>query len=199
MRVFYIKINENDESGMNAISLVEMPAVQKDFLCFNKDEKPVQMKFDDAKHIISGVVALAGTPIYRYSPDMGEYWVVFTKETIEKMVEKYSKNGLWNSVNLQHDDNSFVNNVYMLESYIINRDRGINPSEFEDVPDGSWIASFKIEDEDLWDEIINGDKLNGFSLQGAFTLVEGQFEGQFKDENNKATETFDEWVAKQLN
>ena len=152
-----------------------------------------KMKFDNSKHIITGVVCLAETPIYRYNERMGEYYVVFTKETIEKMVAKFAKMDLFKSVNLQHDDTKFVDGIYMFESYIINKERGINPVEFSDIPDGSWIASYKVENDELWGEIINGDKLNGFSLQGLFELEE-----KFS-EQKPVEETFDEWLEKQLN
>lgn len=193
MKVYYIKIDENDSTtGIDAISLVDVPAVQKNFLCFNED-KPVRLNFDNSKHIITGVVCLADTPIYRYNEFYGEYYVVFSKETIEKMVEKFAKNDLFKSVNLQHDDDSFVDGIYMIESYITNKERGINPVEFSDIPDGSWICSYKVENEKLWNEIINGNKLNGFSLQGMFELEE-KFGSQ---ESSK--ETFDEWLSKYLN
>lgn len=193
MKVFYIAIDDS-VTGIDAISLVQSPAVEHDFLCFSKDEKPVSLKFDNAKHIITGVVCLADTPIYRYNEKHGEYYVVFTKETIRKMVEKFAKDGLFSSVNLQHDDKRFVEGVYMVESYITDKERGINPVEFSDIPEGSWICSYKIENEALWNEIINGDKLNGFSLQGMFRLEE-----KFEKQEQPKEETFDEWLVKQLN
>lgn len=170
-KLFYIQVNDFDETGMNAISLVDAPAVEHNFLCFDKDKK-YNLEFrDEAKHIITGVVALADTPIYRYNPSIGDYWVVFTKDTIQKMIEKYSRSGLFNSVNLDHDDQRFTNSVFMIESYVVNRERNIVPVGFENIPDGSWICSFKVEDEQLWSEIINTDKFNGFSLQGVFDLT----------------------------
>ena len=192
-RIFYIIVNDDANIGVDAISLVDMPAVEKNFLCFSEEKQPVKMKFDNSKHIITGVVCLADTPIYRYDERMGEYYVVFTKETIEKMVEKFAKMDLFKSVNLQHDNTKFVDGIYMIESYITNKERGINPIEFSDIPDGSWICSYKVENEALWGEIINGNKLNGFSLQGMFNLEE-----QFNKQEPKE-ETFDEWLEKQLN
>lgn len=192
MKVFYITINDDSTTGIDAISLVQSPAVEFDFLCFNKEEKPVEMKFDNSKHIITGVVALADTPIYRYNEKFGEYYVIFTKEQIRKMVEKFAKMDLFKSVNLQHDNNQFVDGIYMVESYIVDAERGISPIEFA-VPDGSWIVSYKVENEELWSQIINGDKLNGFSLQGMFELEE-KFEKVLPE-----NETFDEWLEKQLN
>lgn len=192
LKVYFIHINDLDETGMDAISLVDVPAVQKNFLCFSEDKKPVKFEFDGAKHIITGVVCLAETPIYRYSERFGEYFVVFTKETIEKMVEKYARKGLFNSVNLQHNDEKFVDGIYMIESYITDKKRGISPKEFADVPDGSWICSYKVDNQELWDEIVNGDKLNGFSLQGLFDVSPERFEKQDKQM------TFDEWIEQYL-
>lgn len=191
MKVFYIKINDNDETGIDAISLVDFPAVQKNFLCFSEDKKKVQLKFDDSRHIITGVICLADTPIYRYSPSIGEYYIVFSKESIQKMVEKFAKNNLFSSVNLQHDDNRFVDGVYMIESYFVDSERGIKPNDIENLPEGSWVASYKVENLELWNEIINGYELNGFSLQGVFDLEESYF--------NAKDETFDEWLENYLN
>ena len=168
--IFYISVD--DTFGMDAISLVDAPAVEVDFLCFNKEEKKQLQFANEDKHIITGVVCLCDTPIYRYSPAIGDYWVVFNPETIEKMVLKYSKNKLWNSINLDHNNNLAVESVIMMESYMIDKERGICPKEFENIPDHSWVCSFKVEDENLWNTIKNTDLLNGFSLQGEFQLEE---------------------------
>lgn len=192
-KVFYININDVDATGIDAISLVDVPAVQRNFLCFSED-RPVKLKFDASKHIITGVVCLADTPIYRNNEKYGEYWVVFTKETIQKMVEKFSRDGLFKSVNLQHDDNKFVDGIYMVESYLTDKARGISPIEFNDIPDGSWVASYKVDNLELWDEIVNSGKLNGFSLQGMFELNPERFESEAKEED----ETFDEWIDKYI-
>lgn len=178
MKLFNIIVNDADETGMNFISLVEEPAVMVDFLKFSKEE-PVKLQFNDTKHIITGVVCLADTPIYRYNQSIGEYYVQFSKETIEKMMLKYSKMGLNNSVDLQHNGNA-VDGVIMIESFLVNKERGICPNEFSDVPDGSWIASFKVENDEIWNEITNGDTLNGFSLSGAFELEPANFNKQEK-------------------
>jgi hypothetical protein len=178
-RVFYIEVD--DAEGMDAISLVKHPAVNVDFLCFDEEKKPVKLNFNEEKKVITGVVCLADTPIYRYSEGFGEYWVVFTKEAIEKMIIKYSKNNLFNSINLQHNNDKVVEGIYLFESYLINKDRGIYPNEFNDIPNGSWICSFKVENEEVWKEIKEGNELNGFSLQGYFDLVETKVTNELED------------------
>lgn len=160
---YKIMIDINDEeTGLTAISLVDYPAVEKDFLLFDKQE--LLFRADEDKQIISGIALLADTPIYRRN-DHGEFYVVFEKDTIRQLVEKYAKQGLLNVVNLQHKANTFVSGVYMIESYLIDKQRGICPVEFQDVKDGSWYVSYYVEDKKLWDEIKNGDIFNGFSVE----------------------------------
>lgn len=162
-KIFYVEVGD----GMDAISLVEHPAVEYDFLKFSHK---LALSFDEDKHIISGVVCLADTPIYRQDPLNGEWYVVFTKDTIRKMIIKYSKDNLWNSINLNHNDEEFVNSVFMIESYLKDSERGIVPKEFQDIPDGSWIVSFYVSDENIWNRIKSGE-FKGFSLQGLFNLT----------------------------
>lgn len=163
--LYNIVVNLDDDSEyMSAISFVESPAVEYQFITFNK-EKP-QLKFsvdDELEHKVTSVVCLCDVPIYRYSPDMGEYYVKFDKTAIDNMIYKYSKLGLNNMVNLQHDENQFVDGCTMVEMYQVNRKNGIVHKDF-DVPDYSLMATFKIENQAVWDDIISG-KCNGYSLE----------------------------------
>lgn len=171
--IYYIDINDEDETGLDAISLVQHPAVEVDFLCFNEDTKEIDFSADEDKHILTAVALRADHPIYRRNGDY-EYWVVFTKDVIRRLVTKYAKKNLFNSVNIEHNDYSFVKSAYMIESYIVDKARGIVPSEFSDIEDGSWVVSYYIDDESLWDTVKNTDVLNGLSVQGLFKLVEEQ-------------------------
>lgn len=167
--IYYITIGEDEELGLDAIALVDVPAVSRNFLCFNDVHKKLTFT-DDEKHIITGVALLADTPIYRYSEDKGEWYVVFTPEVIQDIVTKYVKDGLMNKVNLQHRNNDKIEGMVMVESYFIDHNRNILPTEFKDVPDGSWIVSYKVTDVDTWNRIKNDDSINGFSVQGLFDI-----------------------------
>lgn len=170
MRYFYINIDDDENLGLQAVSIVDKPAIETDFLKF-KDQKMVFTK-DESKHILTGPALIADMPIYRRNSVTGEeYYVVFTKETIAKLVERYSKNNMLNSVNLQHDSDSFTTGATLVESYFVDKSRGIAPKEF-DIADGSWICSFKITDEALWDQIVNTDEFNGFSVEVIANLEE---------------------------
>ena len=180
-KIYKIKIDPTDQvTGMDAISLVEYPAVEVDFLKFSKEE-PKSLQFaNEEKRIITGVALLADTPIYRVKPDGEEYYVVFDKETIEQLVTKYAKYMFNNFVNIEHSDQHFVDGMYMIESYLKNSERGIVPTEFSEIPDGSWIVSYKVDNIDVWEKIKSGE-VKGFSIQGVFNLIEQKEEPSIDD------------------
>ena len=122
---------------------------------------------DEEERIITGALMLADTPIYRNDGN-GEYYVVFGKDTIKKIAQKYFKKGYQNNVNLMHDSGQVMDGVTMFESWIVDEKRGIKPMKgFEDVKEGSWFGSFKVENEDVWNMIKDG-KVKGFSVEGIF-------------------------------
>lgn len=144
---------DSEELNMSCISLVTDPAVEKDFECFSKNNKPMQFSITNPeKQCITGVAIRADVPIYRYSPDKGEYYVRFSKETIEQIVYKYSKQNLWNSVSLEHSGQN-IDSAVMVEFYIKSENKC--PTGFSDVEDGSLMVTYKITDENLWDTVKN--------------------------------------------
>ena len=167
MKIFKVTINDDEELGMDAISLVEFPAVEVDFLTFNKDAKLCLTKFNDEKKEISGVVCLADVPILRKNDTFGIHAIVFEKDVIKQMMLRYFKKGLGNQVNIEHKGN-MIEGLTMIESYIKDSARNVAPIEFEDVTDGSWIVTFKVENDEVWNQIKEEHKLRGFSLQGLF-------------------------------
>jgi len=120
---------------------------------------------DEDQRIVSGPLMIADLPIYRKDEE-GEYYVMFTGEQIKKIVQRFFKKGYQAKVNIEHGKKA--EGVYMFESYIIDRERGVNPpTGFEDVADGSWFGSFKVENEKLWDQVKAGT-FKGFSVEGLF-------------------------------
>ena len=154
--------NEEGQEEVDDVALVEYPAIQKNFVAFNN-----RMKFvaNDEQRIVSGPLMIADLPIYRRD-DEGEYYVVFTGEEIKKIVQRFFKKGYQSKVNVEHE--KAIDGVYMFESYIIDRARGVNPPKgFEDIADGSWFGSFKVDNNKIWEEVKSGT-FNGFSVEGLF-------------------------------
>lgn len=159
------------DGDLDAVSLVRNPAVEVSFLCFNKQE-PVKMSFNDDKHQITGVAILADTPIYRFNPQIGEHYVSFSKELIENLVYKFFHHHKQEETNLEHSD--IVENLTLIESYFVNHSRGIVPTEFADVPDGSWIVTYRVNNPEVYEKIKNGE-VTGYSIQGQFTYPDEAF------------------------
>ena len=133
-------------------------------------DRESKMRFaiqNEERRIVTGPLMIANLPIYRKSPDGFEFYVVFDADTIEQLVMKYYKAGLQHSVNLMHNGIQ-VEGVYMFESFIVDSQRGIAaPKGFENVPDGSWFGSYKIENEEVWN-LVKAGKFRGFSVEGIF-------------------------------
>ena len=163
--LYNLVIDDDDTLGVDKISLVTYPAVEENFLLFD-ETKRADYSFsiqNEDKRIVSGIAMVADRPIYRETPDKKGYYVIFTKDTIEKIAHRFAKNNYAFNISTQHKTD--VTDCYVVESFIINKERGICPKEFADVEDGSWYTSVKIDNQELWNEIKNGEGLNGFSVE----------------------------------
>lgn len=182
--IFDAILNAN-EDGIFAVSLVEQPAVERDFIAFKKDEKP-EFKFsieNEVQHMITGVMMLADTPIYRYSPEMGEYYIKFSKETIKEMAEKMLQIGSHNCIDIEHDEYYFFDKCNLVECYIKDTAKGVVPQAFADIPDGSLLVTYKVHDDRLWEKITSGE-VKGFSLEGFFSFGEKTEMNKQQEKNN---------------
>lgn len=166
----YNAVIDSENDGIQFVSLVESPAIETNFLAFNKLQK---YSLDTDKRIVTGPLIIADFPIYRRDSIRGEYYVIFSKETIKELAEKFLLDKKTTSVNLEHSES--VTGVILTELYIKDVSRGISPKEFEDVSDGSLFATYKVENDSVWEEIRSG-AFKGFSLEGIFSLDDSDIE-----------------------
>ena len=165
--VYRLDINEfDDETGIEFVSLVETPAIQKDFLAFAEIAQRFEIK-DEEKRIVTGAAMIADLPIYRRDDVRGEYYVVFDKESIFKIAKKWARGNKYDAVNTHHNT-PIADGVSLFESYIIDRERGVMPPMgFEEVADGSWFVSYLIDNDEVWAKVKSGE-FKGFSVEGVF-------------------------------
>ena len=168
----YRALVDDDDTGMLRISLVDDPAVQSNFLAFGA-QKRVQMYAvqDEEKRLVLGVVMRADFPIYRRDDKNGEYYVIYTADTIRAMAEKYLAEGRQNEVNLMHREGSDVDGVNMVQYFI--KGGAVDIAGFDDIADGSLFAEFHVTNDEVWDAIKDGT-YRGFSLEGVFDLMPEQ-------------------------
>jgi hypothetical protein len=175
--VYELMISDDlqDDAEVNFVSLVDRPAIQKNWNAFSNK---VKFNTNAEKRVISGAIMLADTPIYRSDVSHGEYYVVFSKETIFKIVQRYFKKGYQANVNIQHNQDTKLEDVYLFESFISDKERGVMPMKgFEDAPDGSWFGSMKVDNEYAWNEVKEGN-IKGFSVEGVFEYSMAKKEAQ---------------------
>ena len=134
-----------------------------------KQIERMSFAIQEDEQIITGALMLADKPIYR-NDENGEYYVVFGKDTIKKIAQKFFTKGYQSNVNLMHDSGQRLDGLTMFESWITDEKRGVKAMKgFEDVPEGSWFGSFKVNNPDVWQMVKEG-KVKGFSVEGLFQM-----------------------------
>jgi hypothetical protein len=167
--IYRFLVPENDdEIGVSAVALVDYPAIEMNWQAFSS--KQYQFKADSEKRIISGPLMVAELPIYRRD-ESGEYYGLFTADDIYNIVKKFFRNNNTAQVNMMHDSQSMVSGVYMIESFIIDSKRGILSPTGYSLTEGSWFGSFKVDNDDVWDNYIKTGDFKGFSVEGMFKTV----------------------------
>ena len=171
----YEALISSEDDGIITISLVDDPAVESDFVCFAKDAGKQSFALSDAsEHLITGCLMKADTLIYRNDNGF-EYYIVFSKKVIQTMAQKMLSDGTFKNIDTQHNGELLPQGALtLMELYVKDSNKGIDPN-FVDVPDGSLMVTFKVNDESIWQECANGDFLNGFSLEGFFDTKQVDF------------------------
>lgn len=154
----------DDECGIQALSLVEHPAVLSKVERFAENDK-IQYFKDDLKHNITGLIIPADRPIYRNN-GTEEYYIVFEKDTIVDFSTKMMKDGTMNFFNWEHSDDT-ISGIECIELFIKDSERGISPAGFDDVEEGSLFGTFHISNDDVWDKIMDGSY--GISMECIFS------------------------------
>lgn len=152
-------------TGIDAISLVEHPAIEEDFIALNSQKRQLFAMQNQEKRLLMGAALIPDKPIYRTDGE-NEYYVYFSKETVRKAMELFFKNGYQNNATIEHDYD--VDGTTIVESWII-EDETLDKSRAYglDLPVGTWMVSMKIDNESIWRRVKDGE-FKGFSIEGYF-------------------------------
>ncbi len=166
--VFKIKISDTEESGIDFVSLVANPAIMLKGLTFS-EEKRIAFKVDKEKMIIAGPAIIPNMKIFRTDDDLGDYYVVFEKDTIEQMVEKFNANSKGFKLNIDHSD--VIAPAFIKGSWIIEDEEKDKSKMYGfDLPVGTWFIEVKITDEEFWNKEVKENGKYGFSIEGLMGL-----------------------------
>ena len=180
MEFYDLVIDNSKKSGVDYIAIVDHPAIESDFISFSKEQKNYFKIKDEEKRIVSGYFMIADKPIYRNNEQLGKHYVVFRSDIIKEIVYKFMHNGFSKNTNIMHDENLKLSDVFIFESLLIDRERGVNPPDgFEDAPDGSWWGSMHIMNDKVW-EFVKSGKFKGFSVEGLFSYLKPESKSEQK-------------------
>ena len=156
---------ENAVSGIEAVSLVESPAIESDFIALKSQEIKLA-KVDDEKQILMGAALIPNKPIFRKG-ETEDYYVYFSADTVRKASELFFKNGNQNNATLEH--NLALNDLTVVESWIVeNKEKDKSAIYDLDVPVGTWMISMKVNSAEIWNDFVKSGKVKGFSIEGYF-------------------------------
>jgi hypothetical protein len=156
---------EQEESGIEAISIVESPAIESDFVALKAEEIKLA-EVDTDKRILLGALLIPNKPIYRTGEE-GDYYIFFSKDTIVKASQMYLKNGYQNNSTLEHE--KALNGLTLVESWIVEDKVQDKSRKYGlDVPVGTWMGAVKVNNEKIWQEYVKTSKVKGFSIEGYF-------------------------------
>ena len=163
-------IDEADkENGLDIISFVSAPAIEKDFMHFNKEVKEFKFKStDEEKRIVTGACMIPNQEILRLDAEGKPYFVFFTEDTVAKAQEVFAKYGKTKTTNFEHED-STLEGATVIESWIVKDPKNDKSNALGfDVPVNTWMVSYKVDNDELWKKVKNGE-VNGFSIEGVFS------------------------------
>lgn len=198
MKLFELFIDETEEMmGVNALSLVENPAIMSDWVALSDQKKVLLAEVSADRQILMGAALIPDKPIYR-NMSGEEFYIYFSKETVAKAAEMFFKRHNQNNATLEHDQR--LDGMTVFESWIVEDPKLDKSSKYGlDVPAGTWMVSMKVDDQAIWQDFVKNNKVFGFSIEGQFAnaLISEQYEQQLSDQKlDKALQNVKEILTK---
>jgi len=165
MKIIELILDDDEAIGVEAISVVENPAIESDFVALNKQEIKLA-EIDKEKRLLMGALLIPKKPIYRKSGE-DEYYIFFSEKTVEKASQMYLMNGNQSNSTLEHD--SELQGLTLVESWIVEDKQKDKTALYNlDVPVGTWMGSVKVNNDEVWNDYVKTGKVKGFSIEGYF-------------------------------
>ena len=168
MEVYELFIEEDSEfSGVEAISIVEEPAIEADFVAL-KVHKMQMAEVNAEKRILMGPALIPNKKIYRRSEAGDEYYIFFSEDTVRKASQLFLSKGNQNNSTLEHQYQ--LKGMSVVESWIVEDEKKDKSALYElNMPKGTWMVSVKVNNEEVWEEFVKTGKVKGFSIEGYFS------------------------------
>ena len=166
MKIVELILDENQEmSGIDAISIVESPAIEEDFIALKSNEIKLK-EISKEKKILMGPLLIPNKPIYRNN-EGDEYYIYFSKDTVSKASQMYLTKGNQNNSTLEHQHE--LSGLSLVESWLVEDKVHDKSRKYGmDVPLGTWMGAVKVNNDEIWNEYVKTGKVKGFSIEGYF-------------------------------
>ena len=153
------------EAGINAVSVVESPAIEENFIALKKHE--VELKEVDAeKRILMGAALVPNKQIYRRNKDK-EFYIYFSEDTVRKASELFLMRSNQNNATYEHE-RKMLDGMSVVESWIIEDEKTDKSRLYNfNLPKGTWMISMKVNNDEIWQKVKDGE-VKGFSIEGHF-------------------------------
>tara|TARA_B110000967_G_scaffold53320_1_gene54659 strand:+ start:6208 stop:6816 length:609 start_codon:yes stop_codon:yes gene_type:complete len=165
MRIVELILDEDQEIGVEAISVVENPAIEEDFVALKSQEFKLA-EVDKERRILMGALLIPNKPIYRRNGE-DEYYIYFSKDTVLKASQMYLMQGNQNNATMEHQYE--INGLSLVESWLVEdkvHDKSVKYGM--DLPLGTWVGSVKVNNDKIWNEFVLTKKVKAFSIEGYF-------------------------------
>ena len=165
MRIVELIIDENEKlSGIDAVSIVEFPAIESNFIALNQHLELA--KVDDEKRILMGAALIPNKNIYRRNGN-DEYYIFFSDETVRKASELFLMNSNQNNATLEHEKK--LKDLSVVESWIVEDTEMDKSKKYGlNAPVGTWMVTMKVNNDTIWTDFVKTGKVKGFSIEGYF-------------------------------
>ena len=165
MKIVELILGDDELTGIEAISVVENPAIEEDFIAL-KNEEVKLAEVDKEKRILMGALLIPNKPIYRRKGEE-EYYIYFSRETVEKASQLYLMNGNQSKATLEHQHT--INGLTLVESWLVEDDVHDKSRKYGlNVPVGTWMGAVKVNNDEIWNDFVKTGKVKGFSIEGYF-------------------------------
>lgn len=149
-----------------AVSLVEDPAIESNFIALSKEKQIIQL--ENEKRLLVGAALIPNKPIYR-NINGKEFYISFDEATIEKLAQDFLANDYQHNITIEHQEG--VDDITVVESWIKTSENDKSVGYGLNEPIGTWFISVKVNNDEIWNKVKNGD-YKGFSIEAMVGLDE---------------------------
>jgi hypothetical protein len=166
MKIIELILDEDEAIGVEAISVVENPAIESDFIALSNQEIKLA-EINKEKRLLMGALLIPQKPIPRNGEGGEVYYIFFSKKTVERASQMYLQNGNQSKSTLEHD--AQLKGLTLVESWIVeDKEKDKTALYGLDVPVGTWMGSVKVDNDDVWNNYVKTGLVKGFSIEGYF-------------------------------